>query len=113
LLVKGPFCFVFGKVSDSSPKYAISLCYLHAVGNENTVNLETTLGEVEYTMMFADAKQAQAFKKAVASQASKAETEQVRKVRTASVDWGRDWYRCLFLSECISCTNPLRSLEHL
>ena len=66
-------------------KYAISLCHMSAVirdaSNEKMVHLETTLGEVEYVIAFENAKSASEFKKAVAEQAAKGETEEVRKVR--------------------------------
>jgi hypothetical protein len=100
---------VFDKVSDSSPKYAIRLCFLNAVGNEKTVSLETTLGEVEYVIMFDDAKKAHAFKKAVVSQASKGAREQLRKVRTASFHWVKDWYHFIFLWRYFVCSSVLVS----
>ena len=66
-------------------KYAISLCHMSAVvpdaSNAKVVHLETTLGEVEYVIAFENAKSASEFKKSVAEQAAKGETEEVRKVR--------------------------------
>jgi hypothetical protein len=84
VLIKGPFCFVFKSVEDLAPKYAISLAYMKPVVRDpshgrSIVTLETTLGDLEYEMSFADETTAKAFKTAAGRQASAGEAEEVRK----------------------------------
>ena len=85
LLIKGPFCFVFGSERDPAPKYAISLAHLKAItkdhqGGRSLVNLETALGEIEYELSFENANIAKSFKEAATQQAALGEAEEVRKV---------------------------------
>jgi hypothetical protein len=84
LLIKGPFCFVFKSEEDLSPKYAISLAHMRPGARDpsrgrSIVTLETSLGDVEYEMSFADETTANAFKTAVGQQAAAGEAEEIRK----------------------------------
>lgn len=86
LLIKGPFVFVFSSESDPSPKYAISLAHLTAKfqGPSNgmyLVTLESSLGDVEYELMFKENSAAVLFVTAAKRQAAVGETEEIRKVR--------------------------------
>ena len=90
LLIKGYHCFVYDSDDSSSPRYAIELANLGAVvqrqpghhraegGEETSVRLETSLGDVEYRMTFATATLASRFVDAVAVPSSEASTDQVR-----------------------------------
>ena len=80
MLVKGPFCFVFVNENASSPKYAISLAHLKATTKSpKAVDLESSLGDVQYELTFATAESAESFAMAVTSQAAAEEVEEVRK----------------------------------
>eukprot|EP00978_Attheya_sp_CCMP212_P013304 scaffold33427_cov44-Attheya_sp.AAC.2 len=86
LLIKGPFCFVFSKETSSSPKYAISLMNMTTdvkdpSRGQQTVLLESSLGDVEYTFVFSTAEFADIadrFSATVSQQAQAALTKQVR-----------------------------------
>lgn len=87
LLVKGTFCFVFSSEDAPAPKYAIPLVHMKAEirdvshGHE-TVYLETSLGDIEYKMIFDvthDADIARRFVSAVTQEASTAEAELAKK----------------------------------
>jgi hypothetical protein len=80
VLVKGPFCFVFVNETASSPKYAIRLAHLKtAIRYPKAVDLETSLGDVEYELTFETAEVAQSFAKTATGQAAAGEVEEVRK----------------------------------
>ena len=101
LLIKGYHCFVFKDEESKSPKYAIELMNKKAVvqpshegiipkvahpgaGHDTTyttIHLETSLGDVEYKLTFAnmDDELATKFCNAVAVASNQASTEQVRK----------------------------------
>jgi hypothetical protein len=84
ILIKGPFCFVYKGVSDAAPKYAISLSFMKSSVREPShgrfpVTLETTLGDVEYELFFADKDTADLFARVVGQQASASESETIRK----------------------------------
>ena len=83
MLLKGSALFVFSVEDNTTPKYAIKLEYMKAVPAEdnNTVLLETTLGDIEYKFTFADDETATKFATAVSIAASVAETNIVKKVR--------------------------------
>jgi hypothetical protein len=87
LLVKGPFCFVFNKETDSSPKYAISLAHMKAVMQPSSngmhhVTIETSLGDVEWELSFKQTNIAKQFVDTFKEQAAIGEADEVRKVRT-------------------------------
>ena len=96
LLIKGYHCFVFKDEDSVAPKFAVELNHRKAVlqpkhdANHCVINLEASLGSVEYKFTFAksyldendtvttpDAK-ASAFVAAVAAAASAAQTDEVR-----------------------------------
>mmetsp|Transcript_66279 Transcript_66279/g.98227 ORF Transcript_66279/g.98227 Transcript_66279/m.98227 type:complete len:189 (-) Transcript_66279:574-1140(-) len=58
LLIKGASCFVYISENGLSPKYAISLAKINAKYEQKvhqgttTVYLQTSLGDIEYTMIF-------------------------------------------------------------
>jgi hypothetical protein len=84
LLIKGPFCFVYASETSPSPKYAVSLADLKAIVQQKSsdctdVALESNLGDVEYVMQFSDASKAEDFVKAANKQASKGQSDQIRK----------------------------------
>jgi len=101
LLIKGVHCFVFKDEEGKSPKYAIELMPLKAVlqpshesfiprvphpgaGHDTTyttIHLETSLGDIEYKLTFAnmDSGLASHFCNAVAVASNAASTEQVKK----------------------------------
>lgn len=101
LLIKGYHCFVFVSEDSKSPKYAIELMNRRAViqpshdgiipkvphpgaGKDTTyttINLETSLGDVEYRFTFAnmDENLASKFCNAVTAASNEASTEQVRR----------------------------------
>ena len=64
----------------SSPKYAIRLAHLKtAIRSPKAVDLETSLGDVEYELTFETAEVAQSFAKTATGQAAAGEVEEVRK----------------------------------
>lgn len=87
VLIKGAFCFVFASEDAPSPKYAISLAGMKTkAGNSAhgaaTIFLTTDFGDVSYTFIFettGDADIAKKFARAVANEASIAQTEMVKK----------------------------------
>eukprot|EP00542_Grammatophora_oceanica_P020040 CAMPEP_0194027112 /NCGR_PEP_ID=MMETSP0009_2-20130614/1336_1 /TAXON_ID=210454 /ORGANISM="Grammatophora oceanica, Strain CCMP 410" /LENGTH=262 /DNA_ID=CAMNT_0038666071 /DNA_START=89 /DNA_END=877 /DNA_ORIENTATION=+ len=83
ILIKGPFCFIFPSGADEAktpPKYAISLVHMKAKKVDNdTVTLETSLGDVEYELQFVLQDEAKEFCDVVGRQASAGEAELVRK----------------------------------
>jgi hypothetical protein len=88
LLIKGPYCFVFNKETDPSPKYAISLAHMKAVMQSTSsttqhVTIETSLGDVEWELGFQQKNIAKQFIDAFKTQAAAGEAEEVRKVRIA------------------------------
>ena len=97
VLIKGPFLFVFKSETSKSPKYAIPLAHLKATVKEEghglsthghtSVNLETTLGDVEYVVTFHTAgnpEVATTFANVVTQQAATGEADDVRKVSRRS-----------------------------
>lgn len=78
-MIKGPFCFVFANEAAPAPKYAIGLEHMKPKVKSNTVDLETTLGDVEYKVEFESSEIAKRFAAAVEEQSEKAQTEEVRK----------------------------------
>jgi len=85
LLIKGPFCFVFSDKEASSPKYAVDLQNLHAKLHNSSrrgqviVQLQTTLGDAEYKIMFASEAEAEEFSAAVDKGSAMALSEATRK----------------------------------
>lgn len=78
--MKGPFCFIFKNESADSPKFAISLAHMKAKKqSDNSVALETNLGDVEFVVHLADSATAELFETSVGQQAAAGETELVRK----------------------------------
>jgi hypothetical protein len=97
VLIKGPFLFVFKNENSQSPKYAVTLAHLKATVKEEghglsthgytTVNLETSLGDVEYTVTFhtdGHLEVATLFASVVTQQAAAGEADEVRKVSRRS-----------------------------
>ncbi len=85
VLIKGPFVFVFSSESDMAPKYAINLAHLQAKshgssGGSYLATLETSLGDVEYTILFKEDSIAKQFVAAAKKQAAVGEAEEIRKV---------------------------------
>jgi len=85
LLIKGPFVFVYSRETDLAPKYAVSLAHLTAKyqgpsSGMYLVTLETSLGDVEYEIMFKENSAAVLFVTAAKKQAAVGEAEEVRKV---------------------------------
>lgn len=83
-LIKGPFLFVFKKETDKSPKYAVSLTNLVAVlespaGKSYPTSLQTSLGDLEYELVFNDAEAASKFVEVANEQAAGGQAEIVRK----------------------------------
>jgi len=85
LLIKGPFCFVFGSEDSPSPKYAIGLQFMKAKKKEAArdghvmVLLENNLGDLEYEFCFESEQIAKKFCTVVERQAASAQAEVVRK----------------------------------
>jgi len=100
LLIKGEYCFVFASEDAASPKYAIELINRRAVvdthesyipriphpgaSNDTTytsINLETSLGDIEYKFTFAnmDDRASTRFCNAIAAASSEAASELTRK----------------------------------
>jgi hypothetical protein len=111
ILIKGPYCFVFGKETDQAPKYAISLAHLKAKLQSPShgmfcVTIETTLGDVDWELGFSQKQTAQQFVDAFAQQAAIGEADEVRKVGPSFCVWvisvGPDlsFGRVLFCSFC-------------
>ena len=74
LLVKGLYCFVFYKIDDLAPRYAIALTSLKAVVRDSkpgltVVTLETKQGDVGYELWFEDMLHAKKFRDVVAEKA--------------------------------------------
>ena len=85
ILIKGPYCFVFNKESDPSPKYAISLAHMNAKSHSPShgvhhVTIENVLGEVGWELGFSQKDITQHFVDAVSQQAAVGESDEVRKV---------------------------------
>mmetsp|Transcript_41571 Transcript_41571/g.100112 ORF Transcript_41571/g.100112 Transcript_41571/m.100112 type:complete len:223 (-) Transcript_41571:50-718(-) len=81
LMIKGAFCFVFKNEISLSAKYAIRLAHMKAkqdASNKDTVVLETSLGDTEYTFVFPNATCAKQFIQVTNKQASLGEIEEVR-----------------------------------
>jgi len=84
ILIKGAYCFVFGKDSDAAPKYAISLAHMKAKKQSPShgihhVTIETSLGDVEWELGFEQKSIAQQFVDAFLHQAAVGEADEVRK----------------------------------
>eukprot|EP00529_Nitzschia_sp_RCC80_P032719 CAMPEP_0113492830 /NCGR_PEP_ID=MMETSP0014_2-20120614/28280_1 /TAXON_ID=2857 /ORGANISM="Nitzschia sp." /LENGTH=231 /DNA_ID=CAMNT_0000386677 /DNA_START=112 /DNA_END=807 /DNA_ORIENTATION=- /assembly_acc=CAM_ASM_000159 len=84
VLIKGPFCFVFNKESDPSPKYAIGAAHMKAVSRQEShghyiVTIETNLGDVEYELKFDKENIAKQFVESFQQQAAIGESDEVRK----------------------------------
>ena len=86
ILIKGTYCFVFMKESDSAPKYAISLAHLNAKVQPPShgvhhVTIETSLGDTDWELGFEQKEIAQQFADAFRQQAAVGQSDEVRKVR--------------------------------
>mmetsp|Transcript_54133 Transcript_54133/g.162058 ORF Transcript_54133/g.162058 Transcript_54133/m.162058 type:complete len:226 (-) Transcript_54133:557-1234(-) len=81
MLIKGSSCFVFASEESTSPKYAIKLAFMKAEVHGTTVELQTTLGDVEFRFAFDKAEIAERFAGVVTEQASIAEGDVAKKVR--------------------------------
>jgi hypothetical protein len=86
VLIKGPYCFVFNKESDTSPKYAIALAHMKAVTQPSSrgqfpVSIETSMGDPEWDLIFQQENIAKQFVDCFKKQAAIGEADQVRKVR--------------------------------
>lgn len=84
ILIKGAYCFVFGKESDPAPKYAIACAHtkakIHAPSHGvHPVTIETSLGDVEWELEFAIKEIAEQFENAYRKQAAIGEADEVRK----------------------------------
>lgn len=84
ILIKGPYCFVFNKESDPSPKYAISLAHMIAKSHSPSrgvhhVTIENNLGDVGWELGFSQKDITQHFVDAVSQQAAVGESDEVRK----------------------------------
>jgi hypothetical protein len=86
ILIKGSYCFVFIKETDSSPKYAISLAHQTAKLQQppshglHRVTVETSLGDIEWELQFETKSIADQFVAAFRKQAAIGEADEVRKV---------------------------------
>lgn len=82
LLIKGAHCFVFKNENSPSPKYAIALAHTkarkHDLLRQNTVVLESYLGDAEYTLVFPTTDRAEEFIFVANKNASLGELEEVR-----------------------------------
>ena len=83
ILIKGAYCFVFVKESDSAPKYAISLAHLTAKMQSSShgvhrVSVETSLGDIEWELGFQQKQIAQQYIDAFRQQAAVGEADEVR-----------------------------------
>lgn len=92
LLIKGPYCFVFIKETDASPKYAIALAHMKAVTQPSSrgqfaVSIETSMGDSEWEVVFQQENIAKQFVECFNQQAAIGEADQVRKVRILCVPW--------------------------
>ena len=84
ILIKGTYCFVFGKESDPAPKYSIALAHLKAKLQSSShgihhVTIETSLGDVEWELGFQEKQTAQNFIDKFLQQAAIGEADEVRK----------------------------------
>lgn len=79
VLIKGSSCFVFASEESTSPKYAIKLAFMKAEVHGTTVELQTTLGDVEFRFAFDKAEIAERFAGVVTEQASIAEGDVAKK----------------------------------
>ena len=84
LLIKGSSCFVFLDEFGPSPQYAIQLAHLKAEprggGDNQTVHLVTTLGDVEYQFDFSDNSLSELFITVVQECAQKGEEMEIKEV---------------------------------
>ena len=97
ILIKGAYCFVFGKDSDAAPKYAISLAHMKAKKQSPShgihhVTIETSLGDVEWELGFEQKSIAQQFVDAFLHQAAVGEADEVRKVSYSNGDFDSTVY---------------------
>lgn len=79
VLIKGASCFVFANEEAASPKYAIKLGFMKTEVHGTTVELQTTLGDVEFRFVFDKAELAERFSAVVIEQASIAEADVAKK----------------------------------
>lgn len=79
VLIKGASCFVFASEESSAPKYAIKLAFMKAEVHGTNVELQTTLGDVEFRFAFDQAGIAERFASVVTEQASIAEADVAKK----------------------------------
>jgi len=78
VLLKGGACFIFSKETSNAPKYAILLEQKRAKNLTTHVQLESTLGDVQFKFSFKTKEGAEKFAKVVNEQASIAETNIVK-----------------------------------
>lgn len=84
ILIKGVYCFIFGKESDPAPKYAIACAHMTAKTHSPShglhhVTIETTLGDVEWELVFQQKQIAEQFVDAFRHQAAIGQADEVRK----------------------------------
>jgi len=86
ILIKGAYCFVFMKESDSAPKYAISCAHMKAKiqpqshgAHPHHVTIETSLGDTNWELGFEQEQIAQQFADAFRQKAAIGESDEVRK----------------------------------
>uniref|UniRef100_A0A7S1Z661 PH domain-containing protein n=1 Tax=Trieres chinensis TaxID=1514140 RepID=A0A7S1Z661_TRICV len=79
ILIKGGAVFVFSNEDSPAPKYAVPLMYKKVEVHHSTVELQTTLGDVEYKFAFEAEETARKFARIVTEQASIAEADNARK----------------------------------
>jgi len=79
VLIKGEACFVFSDEDAPAPKYAIKLAFMKAELHGSTVELQTSLGDVEYRFAFDQVVMAERFTDVVTEQASIGEADIAKK----------------------------------
>lgn len=85
ILIKGAYCFVFTKETDSSPKYAIALAHQKAKLQQppshglHRVTVESSLGDIDWELHFETKPIADQFVLAFRKQAAIGEADEVRK----------------------------------
>jgi len=85
ILVKGAYCFVFGKESDPAPKYAVACAHMKAVTQSpshgvHPVTIESALGDVDWELGFEKKELAEEFVDVFRKKAAEGEADEVRKV---------------------------------
>mmetsp|Transcript_21516 Transcript_21516/g.59772 ORF Transcript_21516/g.59772 Transcript_21516/m.59772 type:complete len:242 (+) Transcript_21516:117-842(+) len=84
ILVKGAYCFVFGKESDPAPKYAVACAHMKAVTQSpshgvHPVTIESALGDVDWELGFEKKELAEEFVDVFRKKAAEGEADEVRK----------------------------------